>query len=493
MAGITGKNNLRMTLSLIEGALTALIFIPALNHSILIDDRGIVYYMIPVSFFISIPIIFIITEYMNLRISRYFSYLQVFNSFLIVLLFLYHPSYLVFAVIIFAFSILSINGIRKNYAPFLAFMAFSLFMYYLGESLQFISQPVNSSITVIPLKYIFIFPGQSMPWIYSYGVNIYGSIVTLTLSPFIILIFTSISILAVDNFYGIFRILSGSGNSGIAVSGVQGIAGALSCQCEGCIGLLPSVAAAIVTVGMIPLILESWIFLLMTNLIFWMVKSNYSAFYGKLTKYVNSIGRMVLYTALITLPTASTIAVYLGYFRTPLFIFGTSMVGAFIGYLIGSLYGEYIMKKRTLWSFPLLLLGIFGIFVWFLPYLAYLAQSSFPVFAAMSISTISGGLAVGAIRKILPKGYLVSETISISMGIFSLLIFYLGLEYRINPWPFFSLSSVLIFEIAAWGTMVPLMWIVTQSTIAEFFTGRFILPDNKSLFRERTLKAQNHI
>lgn len=493
MAGMTGKNNLGIYLSLIEGVLTAILFIPALNHSILIDDRGLMYFLIPASFFISVPIIFAITEYLDLRISRYFSYLQVFNSSLMVMLFLYYPSYLVFAIIILVFSLLSINWTRKSYASFLAYMAFSMFMYYLGESLQFISQPSSASVTVIPLKYIFIFPGQPLPWIYSYGVNIYGSIVTLTVSPLIILIFTSISILAVDNFYGIFRILSRSGNSGMAVSGVQGIAGALSCQCEGCIGLLPSVAAAIVTIGMIPLILESWIFLLMTNLIFWVVKSSYPVFYGKLTGYVNTIARAILYAGLITLPTVSTLAVYLGYFRTPLFIFGTSMAGAFLGYLIGSLYGGYILKSRKLWTIPILFAGTFAVFVWFDPLLANLALNSFPAFAAMSLSTISGGLAVGAIRKVLPRGYLVSETLSISMGIFSLLIFYLGLEYRINPWPFFSLSSVLVFEIAVWGTMVPLMWVVTQSTIAEFFSGKFILSDHRSGFRNRALKAQNHI
>ncbi|MCL4438589.1 MAG: hypothetical protein M1616_04430 [Candidatus Thermoplasmatota archaeon] len=494
MAGTGTNNHFRWAIASVEAAMTAfLLLVPAMNQSILIDDRGFTDYLFVVAFFTSVPLIFIFTEYMNYRFYRYFGYLQIFNAILLLLMFLYHPEYLVFAVLIFAFSIISFNGILRSYGRFLAFTGFSFFMYYLGESLQFISQPLTAPVTVVPLRYIYIFPGQPLPWIYSSGVNIYGSLVTMTLSPLIILIFTSISILAVDNFYGIFRILSGNGNSGMAVSGVQGIATSLSCQCEGCIGLLPSVAAAIVTIAMIPLILESWVLLLMTNLILWFVKSNHTVFYGKFTEYVKTVSRAILMAGLLILPSVSTFAVYMGYFKTPLFIFGTSMAGAFLGYLIGSLYGGYILRRNTIWAFPLLIAGSLAIFLWFVPVLTALVLESFPVYALMSLTTITGGIAAGSVRKVFSRGYLVSEFLSLAMGIFSLLIFYVGLEYRFNPWPFFSLSSVLVFEIAAWGTMVPLMWVATQSTIATFFTERFILSENTARVRKRNVNAQNHI
>lgn len=433
--------------------------------SIQIDDRGSSYLFLFIAQILLLPFISVLSFKVFPKVSIYLESLEILMFLMLLLVFLKFPAEAIMLSIAILLSVLKISNPRKDFPRVGVFMAISFLMYFLGESVQFIIQPRLSPVVMIPLKYVYILPGELFPWIYRDGINLYGSVLTLTTSPLVILIFSAIAIISTDNFFRIYGLVNGKRGAGMAVTGFQGAAASLSCQCEGCIAVLPSVSAAILTVAMIPLIMESFILLILTNVITGMVTSRYGAFSSAFSRIISVLSRYLLVLVLISIPIISSILAMGGYFRTPIFIFGLSMAGAFAGYLMGS----NSVRKRFLFSkclkSLLIVAGLTGILIWYVPSVTYYLVNFFPAFLFMSFITLVSGFLLGVMRWQIKAGYLVGEIATLAIGVLDISLFYLSLEFRFNPWAVFSYSSLLFFELISWGIMVPAMWISTQQTL----------------------------
>lgn len=440
-------------------------YLSIVSGNIQIDDRGSFYLFLFMTQIILLPLFSVLLFRVFTRVGIYMESLEILIFLMLLLVFLKFPVEAIMLSITILLSVLKISSPRKDFPRVGAFLAISFLMYFLGESVQFIIQPRPSPVVMIPLKYVYILPGELFPWIYRDGINLYGSVLTLTISPLVLLIFSAIAIISTDNFFRIYGLVNGRRGADMAVTGFQGAAASLSCQCEGCIAVLPSVSAAILTVAMIPLIMESFVLLLLTNVITGMVTTRYGAFSSAFSRIMSVLSRYLLVIVLISIPIISSIMVMGGYFRTPIFIFGLSMAGAFAGYLMGS----RAFKRRFLFSKALKALliaaGLTGILIWYVPSVTYYLVNFFPAFLIMSFISLAAGFLLGVLRWQINAGYLVGEITTLAIGVLDISLFYLSLEFRFNPWAEFSYSSLLFFEIISWGIMVPAMWISTQQTL----------------------------
>jgi hypothetical protein len=432
-----------------------------------VDDRGVsylIYFITPVAF---LPLLSYLSSRYFGRILIYLESLEIFLFSLLLLVFLKFPVESILMLVSISLAFLKIENPRRQFTRISAFLAISVLMYFLGESLQFIFQPYSSPVTMIPLKYVYILPGSPLPWIYTSGFNLAGTVLTLTISPLILLIFSAISIISTDNFFKIYFLVKRGRKSGFAATGMQGAAATLSCQCEGCIAVLPSVSAAILSLAMIPLIMESSILLLLTNAITSLVATRYHEFSMVFTKFTAVMGRYLLALTLISIPVLSSVLALEGYFRTPLFIFGIGMIGALAGYLCGARMGRLNTNLNMPFKVSLVILGLTGILLWYIPFITIYVVNDISVFIIMNSVTLLSGVVLGIMRWQIRSGYLIGEISTLAIGLLDVSLFYISIQFRFNPWSEFTYSSLLIFEIIAWGVMVPAMWISTQQTLID--------------------------
>lgn len=440
------------------------------SGSIIYDTDAFAEFLIYAGTLASLPIL---TYLLGLKMpvwSLYSLSLEIFLYALMVPLFLRDPALLPLLVLPVVLSVLKLNrgsGDSGNSALKVAiFLVLSTLMYVLGSFMQFIMQPAYSPTVFASLTSIFIFPGQSMPPLYYLGMDIYGPYLTITVSPIGLFLFAVISALVSENYDGFFRVLRKS-RSGSVRSILYGVTATLSCQCEACISLLPALAFVILTVAMVPLILESFLLLVLSNLIIRRIIGGKPV--GIFENIVGWFSRnKLLLASVLLLPVtpAALIGIYLGLLSSPVFFFGMGMANTLSGYVLMLAAGQFIRIHRNVpASIALMAIGMFLSLIWYLPSITYVAFSSGAVFSAMVVASLASGVLFGLSHLSVPHGHLVAESVSLVYGIFIIFIFYLTVDFRYVLWGEFPYGQTVIFEIVSWAVMLPIMWFFTQVSI----------------------------
>ena len=412
----------------------------------------------------------------------YFLALEIFLYLLLILVFAREWFIIPLTVANFGLSILKMDrssGFSWNHKKILIFIVLSFLMYLLGSLMQFIIQPPTAPVTLVSLKNVFIYPGQVFPFLFDFGANLYGNAVTVTMSPFTFIVFTFVSALVAENYEGFFAVLRRNGG-GTFKSLIYGVTAALSCQCEACISLLPAMVFILVTVSMIPLIIESLVLLYLSNYLIRMylrgtmpvVFRNISASYRNVQIYFASF-------LILILTPLELAGIYIGWLSSPIFFFGMAMLNTLAGYvLIRAVSGFIKLKENMPLSVLFIAVGTLISLSWYYPSMTFYAFNNGLIFSIMAISGLAAGILFGLAHSSLRRGYVVPEAVSLIYGIFVIVIFYLSIDYRLILWPEFSYTQTAIFEIISWAVMLPVMWIFTQIAI-------YAAPDLKLTFSAR--------
>lgn len=360
------------------------------------------------------------------------------------------------------------NGKFKR---FTIFISANVFMYLVSKLLIFAVQPQGFPMTFVQIGSVFATQFEGVPFLFSHGFAVYTPYFVFMVSPLSLIIFTAISALLTENYIGIFRYLMGRSKGTNFQSAVYGVASTLSCQCEGCISLLPTMTVLILTIAMIPLLVESFILLLATQFLLkrFFSKSGRVRFLSSIDKM--NEGSIVFIAVSITtvfLLVYEMVGIYLGQINNIFFFFGVSMAMILVGYADVIVYSRYLhFRKRK--SLPLALISagsVLGV-IWFIPSLTFIAFSNPEFFALMSSSSLVTGVLFGLARTFYSPGgrKLVDEYLALMLGMIPIIVLYVSSTFNVLLWPEFGINQQVEFSIAAWGFILPLMWLTTNLSL----------------------------
>lgn len=359
---------------------------------------------------------------------------------------------------------------RTSSAKLGAFATVILAMFILGSSLRFTGGPPQYAVAFGSI-YDNIRPG-GVPLLYTGGVVIYTRYLVLSLSIPVIALFTSLSIVLTENYYLIVKLLKGQGLGGIRKS-MSGALTVLSCQCEGITAYFPAAIATILFTAIIPLITESIVFILLTDLLltFFYLKKKRVTLLDRIWGMTSTRPFMsMMMVALIAIPLYTVLAVYLG-LQYNLLVFSSINVLMFVyGIFIAFLASQVVRLKERMSSFATYLivaLSSVGMFVWYFPSVTAPTVSSPAVFSLMSTVTVAAGLLSGILFRMkgeaVKKLYL--EFITMMFSMLAIIVFYITAISTRVIWPEFGIREQLIFSLLLWGLTLPVMWLSTNISL----------------------------
>lgn len=390
------------------------------------------------------------------------------------------------------------KGRKGSMKKLVTFMLAMGFMYYVGDLLQIITSPAGYPATITWIGGLFLSNVAGTPLLMKYGIEVYAPFYAISLSPVSFVIFFSISSLLTENYFSIFGLLK-SGNNNTKIQGAAyGIISSLSCQCEGGISLLPTMAILIISITMVPILLESFILLLLTN---YFINRYYVN--GLRIRILSRLGgagiksHVLILAAVLFIgtPVFEMIGIYLGLISNMLFFFGTGILMTLSAYFEISVLGKLIGYKRSLnplVNAALLVVGSVLMFIWYLPFLTIQAVSNPSIFVLMNVSGIAAGLSFGAVRLSVKRGsgQLLDEFLALMFGMPPIIVFYISAMPQVLIWPEFGLLQQLEFGLVVWVLVLPFMWLTTNISLNDAKTNveSFVLPKVRnyqgSLYKE---------
>lgn len=461
-----------------EFAITGFKFNLFIVHTMAIPYTTVIAFLLLILMLSSITLNFrpsVISFYISLYVSLAMFFTLVFtigeSSFPIV--FLGFILYLLFV----GLNSRSISGKRIRVTTFFATLVLIAF---LGGIISIYDQHYNVPITIETASTLFIGVGHSLPILEKFGIFIITKYVEITVSPIEMLIFLGISSLVSENYFLIISYIgnkrSGSGRVGAALYGVTG---ALSCQCESYIALLPAVSAFLLDEVLLPTVLSSLVLLVFTYILvskYYMKNRHVKIFEPWKWNKVSSGQFIFLSTSLITAPLIITMGVFLGLQRNPIFFFLSSMYMVLVGYIFSYSVFRFIKPVKRSRRFNILLtsIGIIIPLIWYYPYLTYVAFNNGLFFDLMSLTGFSGGIMMGYAfsHSTRTEGYALNEYITVIFSIFPLAIFYMGNVLELRIWSIFSLEGQIIYSLLNWLIMLPIMWFATHVSLQNLVDDR---------------------
>lgn len=375
---------------------------------------------------------------------------------------------------------------RKNSVKKLVtFTAAILFMMFVGNVVHFFVTPAWYPATFTPIQDQFAPPGGVVPFLLYYGMSLYSPFFQISLSPVSFLIFTLISAILTENYFGIFGLVQ-RGNGKTKIQGTAyGVISLLSCQCEGGISLLPTMAVLIISISMIPILGESLLLLILTNLLInrYYMKGSRVRFFNRFSGIERKASGIILAAMLfIGTPVAEVAGIYLGLLSNMFFFFGIGILMTVSAYYEVIVIGKLLGYRRT--PHAAILSGLFLVasafmFIWYIPSFTISAIENVSVFLLMNLTSIISGIAFGIIRLSTRKGtgQLLDEFIALMFGMPPIIVFYLSAVSNITIWPQFGITQQLEFGIIVWALILPFMWLTTNISLndaGDNFTGIII-------------------
>lgn len=318
-------------------------------------------------------------------------------------------------------------------------------------------------------------PSIGVPFFFSGGVVVFTDFFTITLSIASFLLYAFLSALLTENYSLIFRFLKGRKNA-IAGSTISGAMTAISCQCESLAATFPTFVVLLLSAFIVPLIAESIIFVMLTNLFLLIYY-----FKGKNVKLIDRlwrIGSNRLYVVLmaITILLTPFLEIYGIFFslESNLIFFGGINIlmyisGVFTALIMTKLFPSIAVKKKFALFF-LVLASTIAMYAWYIPIVTFYAYYSPSLFALMGIFSIMSGVATGVVYKSVDthnqKLYL--EYLTMMFSMLAIIIFYLSAVARIIIWPEFGFFQQLTFSLLLWAISLPIMWLSTNITLNSY-------------------------
>lgn len=359
---------------------------------------------------------------------------------------------------------------RINSAKLGSFLFIIIAMFLLGSSLRIASGPPQYSLAFGSIYDDVRLGG--VPLLYTGGVVIYTHLFVLSLSVPIVILFSTLSVVLTENYYLIFRLLRRDGSRGVRKTMSSALT-VLSCQCEGITAYFPAAIATILFTAIVPLITESIIFILLTDIML-------TLFYlkGKRIRILDRLWSVTstrkfaasMILSLLLIPVYTVVVVFLK-LQENLLVFSSVNVlmfvyGIFAVYMIDSVVP---LKRGLAYHWTLLLVGISsaGMLVWYLPQIAAQAVTNPAVFSAMSIVTVSSGVLAGLVfrKRENPVKRLFFEYITMMFSMLAIVVFYITAIPTMVIWPIFGIKQQLEFSLILWGITLPIMWLSTNISL----------------------------
>jgi|GEM_PF-1586582 len=456
---------------------TALYFILSILFNILhVSNMVTSEFIAVVSLFFIFPGLAIFMNHLPL-IRKYFLFTSILLAIFLVMITFFYTYIIVLPVI----SLMSLLAIVKNskeystrdYKKLFTFLAIFSVIYTLADLIRTGNVPAYVGITFTSI-YDDIQP-IGTPFLFYRGIVIYDRLLLITISGATFSLFLVLSALLTENYFLIFS-FSGREKRNIISSTASGVVSALSCQCESLTIFFPTVVAFLLTFAIIPLIVESIFFVLLTNILL-----NYYFNRGKQNRILERmwprsgsvkvlLGGIII---LLGIPVAETIGIAFG-LQKVLYFFSWINIGMFVEGIFLVIILNFIIKINTtkyssLFKYMGIPASIILMFIWYIPYFTEAAYTSPVTFAVMSITSIASGLVTGLTYYSLKSGNrkLFYEFVAMMFSMFSIIIFYISIVAGITIWVEFGLEQQVIFSLVTWAVSLPFMWFGTNITFSD--------------------------
>ena len=308
------------------------------------------------------------------------------------------------------------------------------------------------------------------------GVVFFTRYIVFSVSIQSLAMFSLLSVLLVQNYFLIISYVRMRAKAAIGGQ-LSGALSALSCQCESITAAFPSIISLVLSIAVIPLILESIILVLLTNYLLRLkfMKGVSVGFFDRIWPVRNKRGFLFWSSLLIlAMPLIETYGVYLHLENSLYFFGGINFLMLFTGILISLLISEFFPKFR---HFPgkygvtgLVLISSTLMFMWFYPPLTILASGDGAYFALMSISSFAGGMISGIAYSGLSDNSkkLFLEFLSMMLAMFAIIVFYVSILFSYSIWNNFGLAQQTLFSLIMWIFALPFMWLTTNLVLNSY-------------------------
>lgn len=379
---------------------------------------------------------------------------------------------LVINLLLFQSKFLKTRGDKYRAVTFVALM---VFMYFVSSVIKIDVPAVRGFDFAVALYTNNINPA-GIQFIMIGALTIFSKIFVLDLSLGDLALFVTISAILTENYSMIFSYLRNK-NKGMVNTTVSGAVTALSCQCESLAAAFPTVIVLLLSVIIVPLMVETVGSIVLTSILL-------SKLYmkGKEWNFVRRVERwssgnafiMILILPFFAVPSFEIIGIYLGLKNVFLFFAGINFLmfvtGLFIPLVIHRLVHFRAFRSNYAITFSIIA-SVIIMYVWFIPSLTYQAYSSASYFGMMNISAVAAGLITGlAYSSARDKGTrrLLLEFIAMMNSMFGIVVFYISVVGTYVIWPEFGLLQATEFAIAMFGVTLPFMWLSTHMTLSEY-------------------------
>ncbi|MEM0157051.1 MAG: hypothetical protein QXN26_03170 [Thermoplasmataceae archaeon] len=379
------------------------------------------------------------------------------------------PSLVLF-LIYYVLSIKDTGDLKVRVPTFFITLAL---MVVIGNIIGPANQPPGFPVTIESTSSMFVLIGLKVPLLEKFGVTVISTRINMILSPVELLLFFGIASLVSENYHEIITYLTGhrslSSRVGIAV---YGLTGALSCQCESFIALLPAVSILLIDEILVPMIFVSAALLAGTYiLVSRLYKRKLFTTIFMPDKWNGMKTPRIAFVAfmLVSVPVIFTIGIYYSWQKSALFFFLSNMLMVLIGYIfmveLFRIIPYGVTSRRV--SSGIAFLGTVIPVAWFLPFMTEAAFHSPAIYGAMTVSGFAGGVLLGTAYSLLNKNdrYVFNEYITVIFSLIPLTIFYITDRLQKAIWPSFTISGQTEFSIIAWLVMLPVMWYATHQAL----------------------------
>lgn len=369
----------------------------------------------------------------------------------------------------------SSRDLKLELKKLLTFSLAMTFMYLAASMFHVGPEPSFYPSTFASVSEAYVFATHGVPYLLKGGIAFITPYIQGVISPISFIIFTFISALLTENYFGIFTLLR-KGNGETRISGAAyGAVSLLSCQCEGGISLLPTMAYLVITIAMIPILAESLGLLLLTNLLI-----NRFYIHGSKVRILERISRPssqaieygVAAILFLATPLVETIGIYFGLITDVFFFFGIGILMTVSAYYETIFIGKLVGYKRKLSGaimIAMFLIASVLMFIWYFPQLTIAAVEQVSTFLLMNVTSIVAGFLFGMVKLSSGRatGQLLEEFITLMFGMPPIIVFYFSALVQVQLWPVFNITQQTEFGLVVWAIILPFMWLTTNISLNE--------------------------
>ena len=315
-----------------------------------------------------------------------------------------------------------------------------------------------------------------VPAFFSGAIVVYTRLFVFTLSYQALLLFTALAAILTENYTLIFRYVRENASGSTVSSSLTGALSVLSCECEGITAAFPTAVTLLLSIAIIPLILESIILLALTNafLFFFYIRGRKIRLV-RLHKvfHMNRLIYALSTVFLISVPFIETFGIYLGFVKNLFFFISIDIVmfveGAVLTLIISRVVHFSRINNVLIYGLTILSFGM--MFAWFIPEVTVYAYSYSYWFAFMTLTSVASGIISAYVYETLETKWkkIYMEFITMMFSMFAITLFYLTIVGDIVIWRGLSgISGQATLSIVILVVALPIMWITTNVSLNSY-------------------------